>query len=220
MAVRNVETFFDAYAEGFDAIYGTQHTFFNRMINKHFRKCMRIRFEKTLAGCLPIEGRRVLDIGCGPGHYGIHLAEQGAGLVYGIDFAEGMISLAEGRAQAQGVSDRCQFVLGDFLAHRFDGLFDYAVVMGFMDYVEDPKAVVEKVLSLTTSRAFFSFPMAGGFLAWQRKVRYKQKCDLFLYRLEDVLGLFEGSNCEVEVEDAHRDFFVTVRVPESRNGGL
>ena len=214
MAVNSVEAFFDSYADGFDAIYGTENTFLNRVINRHFRKCMRVRFEKTLSGCSPIEGMRVLDVGCGPGHYGIHLAKGGAGLVCGIDFAEGMISLARRRAQGQGVADRCRFVRGDFLRQAFDGPFDYAVVMGFMDYMQDPEAVVEKTLSLTTRRAFFSFPMEGGFLAWQRKLRYKRKCDLFLYRLEAVQALFEDMDCDVEVETIHRDFFVTAHVAQ------
>ena len=58
--------------------------------------------------------------------------------------------------------------------------------MGFMDYMPDPEKVVAKVLSLTRSKAFFSFPVAGGILGWQRQMRYKKRCDLFLYTEEQL----------------------------------
>jgi len=34
--------------------------------------------------------------------------------------------------------------------------------MGFMDYVQDAKKVVERILSLTREKAFFSFPDSSG----------------------------------------------------------
>ena len=32
-----------------------------------------VRYEKSLAGCQPVAGRCVIDVGCGPGHYSIAL---------------------------------------------------------------------------------------------------------------------------------------------------
>src|SRR5688572_1501281 len=119
MAKSSVAEFFDSYAHDFDAIYGTRHTALNRLINKHFRKSMRLRYERAIAGCDPIEGRSVLDIGCGPGHFGIALASRGAGRVVGIDFAPQMLAVARQHAEQKGVADRCEWILGDFLGHRF-----------------------------------------------------------------------------------------------------
>ena len=81
--------FFDAYARDFNAIYGNENTLVNAVVNKLFRKSMVVRYERTLAGCSPIEGKTVIDIGCGPGHYGVALAARGAARVLGVDFAPG-----------------------------------------------------------------------------------------------------------------------------------
>ena len=130
--------FFDRYAVDFDSIYGNDNKALERVANRLFRRAMLVRYEKTLAGCHPVEGRSVIDIGCGPGHYSIALARAGAKKVLGLDFAAGMLKIARERAQAYGVAERCAFELGDFLTYPIPERFDYAVVMGFMDYVAGP----------------------------------------------------------------------------------
>lgn len=207
-------TFFDEYASEFDAIYGTRNTAVNQFINRHFRQSMRLRYEKTLEGCRPIEGRSVLDIGCGPGLYAVTLAARGADLVFGVDFAEGMLDIARRRAAEAGVGDQCRFEYGDFLTYEFDRTYDYSIVMGFMDYMEDPATVIKKVVDLTDRRAFFSFPVDGGMLAWQRKLRYKRRCPLYLYTPERVRDLFdEATDAQVDIATIERDLFVTVEKP-------
>jgi 2-polyprenyl-3-methyl-5-hydroxy-6-metoxy-1,4-benzoquinol methylase len=219
MMRKTAADFFDAYASDFDAIYGGKNSFIHRLINRFLRKSMRLRYLKTIEGCRPIEGRTVLDVGCGPGHYCAALAERGAAHVCGIDFAEGMIDLANRNAVQRGVADRCEFIVDDFLARRFEHRFDYTMVMGFMDYVDVPRKVIDKVLSLTADRAFFSFPAAGGLLAWQREMRYRRRCRLYLYHEEQIAELFIGAACErVEIERISRDFFVTVHIAADRAG--
>ena len=72
------------------------------------------------------------------------------------------LKIARGRAEFAGVAERCSFELGDFLTYPLPEPFDYAIVMGFMDYVHDPRAIIERVLDIVRVRAFFSFPKAGG----------------------------------------------------------
>ena len=87
--------------------------------------------------------------------------------------------------------------------------FDYAIVCGFMDYVAEPMPVIDKVLSITKSKAFFSFPAAAGALAWQRRMRYKSRCDLFMYTESQLRDLFRGKDADVTIEPITRDYFVT-----------
>jgi 2-polyprenyl-3-methyl-5-hydroxy-6-metoxy-1,4-benzoquinol methylase len=209
MAKSSVADFFDSYAHDFDAIYGTRHTALNRLVNKHLRKSMRLRYEKSIAGCDPIEGKSVLDIGCGPGHFGIALASRGARRVVGIDFAPQMLAVAREHAQGKGVADRCEWILGDFLTQTFNESFDYAIICGVMDYIAKPGPMIDKVLSVVTGKAFFSFPVRGGLLAWQRKIRYKKRCDLFLYSRPQLEELFKDKKVDVTIEQIARDYFVT-----------
>jgi SAM-dependent methyltransferase len=202
--------FFDAYAADFASIYGNDNGALERIVNRLFRRSMLVRFRKTLAGCAPVAGRTVIDIGCGPGHYGIALARAGADKVVGLDFAPGMLAIAREQAAAQGVAQRCSFVLGDFLTYPLAERFDYAVIMGFMDYVRDPRPVIDRVLALVRRRAIFSFPKAGGPLAWQRQWRYRRRCELFLYRREQIETLFSPTGAAFHVEGIGRDFFVAV----------
>lgn len=213
MSDANIRTsqFFDAYARDFNAIYNTRNTLVNRLINRLLRKSMKLRYEKTLQGCHPIEGKKVIDVGCGPGHYGIALARRGAAQVLGIDFAQGMIDIAKKNAELAGVMDRCRFVYGDFLKLAVDETFDYAIVMGLMDYIREPELVIQKVLRITGGKAFFSFPADGGFWAWQRKLRYKRRCDLFLFTEERLRQLFaQLTDKPVTYERISRDYFVAV----------
>jgi SAM-dependent methyltransferase len=212
MAVDRTQGFFDEYANHFDAIYGTGAGPLNGILNRLFRRSMKLRFIKTMEGCQPIEGKSVLDIGCGPGHYSISLARAGAARAVGLDFADGMLRLAADHARQAGVEDRCEFRKGDFLQYAPSQPFDYVIVMGFMDYMSDPMAVIRKALSLTRRRAFFSFPAAGGILAWQRRMRYRKRCDLFLYRRDDIQRLFSGfPGVQIDISQIARDFFVTAR---------
>jgi SAM-dependent methyltransferase len=205
--------FFDRHARDFDAIYGTHNRPLHRTINALFRRSMRQRCLLTLEGCHPVAGRSVLDVGCGPGHYAVELARRGAARVLGVDFAEGMLALARGAAARAGVAGACEFARLDFSRDAFVERFDYVVVMGFMDHVAAPQATVDKALALATRRAFFSFPHAGGVLAWQRRLRYRVRCPLYLYTAPQVRALFAGPRVRgLDVRTIDRDLFVATDV--------
>lgn len=215
MSTDRTQVFFHQYANDFDAIYSNRGGLLNGFLNSVFRKSMKLRYLKTVEGCQPIEGKTVLDVGCGPGHYSITLAQRGAARVLGIDFAEGMLQVAAEHAKAGGVGPKCEFRQADFLQFQSSEPFDYVILMGFMDYMADPRRVVEKALSLTRGKAFFSFPVDGGLLAWQRKRRYRGRCELYMYtkdQLENLFSSFPG--VRTVIEPIARDFFVTASVTD------
>jgi SAM-dependent methyltransferase len=201
--------FFDRYAVDFDSIYGNDNKALERVVNRLFRRAMLTRYQKTIAGCQPVAGKSVIDVGCGPGHYSITLASQGAN-VLGLDFAPGMLKIAREHAEVAGVAERCNFALGDFLTYPLAERFDYVIVMGFMDYVHDPRAIIERVLDVVQLRAFLSFPKAGGPLAWQRQWRYRNRCDLFLYGEKQIHDLLAPTGAPFTIDAIGRDFFVTL----------
>jgi 2-polyprenyl-3-methyl-5-hydroxy-6-metoxy-1,4-benzoquinol methylase len=216
VTARSAREFFHDYAEDFDLIYGGRHRGPMRLVNHFLRRSMRLRFERTIEGCGPAEGRSVLDVGCGPGHYSVALARLGARPVLGIDFATAMIERARQHAAHAGVSDLCRFTTDDFDHFQPADTFDYVILMGFLDYAPRPEETVRRALALTRRKAFFSFPAAGGFLAWQRSLRYRRKTDLYLYdsaRIGRILAMLPGDRWSVE--KLARDYFVTVCGPDA-----
>jgi SAM-dependent methyltransferase len=208
--MRENKLFWDRYAADFDSIYGTKNSWFNNIINKLFRKTMKIRFEKTLK-IVPKEEVSVIDIGCGPGHYCFSLAKVGMRNIKGIDFSETMISLAKGHAEELGLKNIIDFEVVNFLEFEPQKKFDYSIMMGFIEYFKNPELVLEKALSITNHKILISFPAAGGFLAFQRKLRYKSRCYLRLYSYEDIKRLLNSLNIKsYSIEKIRRDFFVTI----------
>ncbi len=213
MSIDRTQGFFHSYANRFDALYSNHQGLINAITNRVFRRSMKLRFLKTIEGCQPIEGMSILDVGCGPGHYGINLAQCGASHVVGIDFAQNMLQIAAQHASESGVADSCEFRQADFLEFNPPDRFDYVILMGFMDYMKDPQCVIDKALTLARRKVFFSFPVEGGLLAWQRKVRYRKRCDIFMYSEDTLRALFQPLvGNDARIERIARDFFVTASV--------
>jgi 2-polyprenyl-3-methyl-5-hydroxy-6-metoxy-1,4-benzoquinol methylase len=210
--MKDNKSFWDRYASDFDAIYGTKNSWFNNTINKLFRECMKIRFEKTIQA-IPEEKVSVIDIGCGPGHYCFTLAQKGQREITGIDYSETMIQLANNHAGELVIKSNLAFEVVNFLEFETRKKFDYSIMMGFIEYFENPEAVIKKALEITNRKIFISFPVAGGFLAFQRKLRYRSRCFLRLYSKDDIKRLMEELNIgSYTTEQIQRDFFVTINL--------
>ena len=206
---RDVAAFFDREAARFPNVNDRRAHWTTRLANSLFRRSLRLRFDRVVAGCSEIAGKQVLDIGCGPGTYSIALARAGARRVVGIDIAPSMVEIANDCARRAGVGDQCEFRVVALEDLDNGAAFDYVIAMGIMDYVERAGPFVGKALSLTATRAFFSFPRRAGILAWQRRLRYRRRCPLFMYSRDDLDALFcPISGAGYAVESIARDWLV------------
>ena len=102
-----------------------------------------------LLGLLPpIDGRRVLDLGCGAGQLAHHLATRGAAEVIGVDVSERMLALARTDwahprvTYQQAAIERVQFPAGRF---------DLVVSSLALHYVADYRAVMVRVAGWLTA---------------------------------------------------------------------
>lgn len=203
--------FFDSYAHDFDAIYAGGRSPIHQWLSRQLRRSMFLRYARSLRACAPIEGATILDVGCGPGHYAIALARMGAAKIVGIDVSPAMLEVANAKARTAGVEDRCQFVSADFLEFSDDERFDFVILMGFMDYIGEAQPVLDKAISHAKHKAMFSFPVRAGFLAWQRRIRYRSKTSLYMYALKDLEQLLNKyPDNQTTTERIARDYFVTV----------
>jgi len=92
-------------------------------------------------------GARVLDIGCGVGRWSRPLAARGA-RVTGIDLSPTMIEEAMRRARANGVAERCRFLVQDCAKLDVEGPFDLILSVTVLQHILDSgalRAAVERI---------------------------------------------------------------------------
>lgn len=204
------QSFWNNYSKNFAAIYGNSNNWTARVINKYFRKSVYNRFVET-TNRIPASANSVLDIGCGPGHYCVEFAKKGISHVHGIDFSKGMIELAKLNSERLKSNQNLTFSISDIQKFCSNNTYDYTIMMGFIEYFKRPLPIINKALSLTNISLFLSFPRDGGLLAWQRKMKYKNRCFLKLYTENEIESLLENIKVSsAEILRMDRDYFVTI----------
>lgn len=102
----------------------------------------------------PLEGKRVLDLGCGYGWHCRFAAEQGAARVLGLDLSEKMIAEARRRNGAANVEYRvCGIEEYDYPAEEWDCVVSNLA----LHYIENIGAVFEKVRRTLAPGGVFLF---------------------------------------------------------------
>jgi len=212
---QKVGTYFDKAATTFDTFYDHKRSTFMQWVDRKYRSDVFARYHLTFEVLEPLKDKSVLDIGCGSGPYVVEAARCGSKRVLGLDMAEGMIVLGRQRAIAAGVADRCEFFLGTFPEDSPQETFDYAIVMGVMDYIAEPLPFLSVLAQRIQLRAVLSFPSKHWFRTPLRKVRYwLKRCPVYFYeslQIEELSKAAGFSNIKIEkIPGAGMDYFVTL----------
>jgi ubiquinone/menaquinone biosynthesis C-methylase UbiE len=213
---RKVRDHFHDDAERFDAIYKKEKGQFAKFVDNRWRGVVQRRLVENVAHLQPLEGKSVLDVGCGSGRFCFEYAKGGADRVLGVDFAPGMIDIANKLAKDLGVASQCEFRVGTFpeIVDESDLPFDASTANGFFDYVADPVSIIASMREMTRGTMIMSFPKAFEFRIPLRKVRFWLKgTPLFLYRRRQ-LGriLADAGVTDYEIVDLVRDYLVVAKV--------
>ena len=110
-----------------------------------------------IASLVPLNGLRVLDVGCGGGILADSMARSGA-TVLGIDLASKALKVAQLHAleaQTQGVEYR--EISAEALAAEQPGTFDVVTCMEMLEHVPDPAAVVKACAALAKPGGYVFF---------------------------------------------------------------
>jgi len=209
-----VGTYFDKAATTFDTFYDHKRSAFMQWVDSKFRSDVFERYRLTFEALEPLNNKSVLDVGCGSGPYVVEAARRGSKRAVGFDMAQNMIDLGRQRATATGVADKCEFLLGTFPEDSPQETFDYAIVMGVMDYISDPFAFLSTLAQLVRVRAVLSFPSKHWFRTPFRKIRYwLKRCPVYFYepsQIEELLKAAGFSKINIEkVPGAGMDFVAT-----------
>jgi 2-polyprenyl-3-methyl-5-hydroxy-6-metoxy-1,4-benzoquinol methylase len=210
---RQVLDHFHADARRFDAIYEEHKSPWTRFVDHVWRGVVRRRLDLTLERLGALEGRTVLDVGCGSGRYCIAFAARGAARVVGVDFAPAMIDLARDLAAKAGVADRCEYRVGAFPEAVPDGPFDVSTAMGFFDYIEHPVPILAAMREKTRSTLIMSFPKAHEWRVPIRRMRFRMMgCPLFLYSEARARGVLRDAGItDYDWIALDRDYIVIAR---------
>jgi SAM-dependent methyltransferase len=212
-SAEGVRQFFENEAKRFDSIYSGPRSLKESLIDRFFHRVIQLRFERTLEILGSVEGKRILDVGCGPGHYMIELAARGAAEAVGIDFAEEMLALARQTAATRRVADRCGFVAGDFLGADLAGPFDACVAIGYFEYLDQPVAHLRRMIDLTRGDIVASFPKRYTLRTMPRALRYRlRNCYLKFYTAGGIRELAAAAGLrDVAVHSVSRDYLMHAR---------
>ena len=210
-----VGTYFDKAAVSFDTFYDRKRSSFMQWVDRKFRSDVFERYRMTFEVLEPLSDKTVLDIGCGSGPYVVEAAKLGSKRVVGLDMAKNMLDLARKRAIAANVADKCEFVLGTFPQDTPAEKFNYAIVMGVMDYAPDPRNFLQALAKQITNRAVLSFPSKHWFRTPLRKFRYwLKRCPVYFYeplQIEQLSKAAGFSNIKIKkIPGAGMDYFVTL----------
>ena len=125
----------------------------NNKIN--FNDC--IETPILLAMIPEVNGKRVLDIGCGMGQHAKQYSDMGAESVLGIDISEKMLEYAKEHFHAKNITYR-QMALEDIC--QIDEQFDLITSSLAFDYAEDLDKLMKNIYGLLKYGAHFVFSMS------------------------------------------------------------
>jgi len=178
--------FFDRFAPVFDSFYDGTRTRFIRWFDRHFRADIFIRFERTFETLGSLDGKTVLDIGCGSGRYALEALRHGAKHVYALDAAPGMLALLRDLLETNHFAGRYSPIEAVFPAKDLTPC-DCAIIIGVMDYVADSVAFMQALRPLVKDCAALSFPSRHWLRTPLRLLRYRiRKCPVFFYRESEI----------------------------------
>jgi ubiquinone/menaquinone biosynthesis C-methylase UbiE len=90
----------------------------------------------------PVEGERILEIGCGTGEALLVLtkAVKAGGAVFGIDLSSKMLSIAQAKLDKSGLDRRTRLVHGDAVSLPFDDNYFDGIFLSFtLELFEEPE---------------------------------------------------------------------------------
>jgi 2-polyprenyl-3-methyl-5-hydroxy-6-metoxy-1,4-benzoquinol methylase len=207
-SLERVNSYFDREAERFDAIYERDKPLRQRLGDWLFRRVILERYS-LVVNAIGAPGSSVLDVGCGPGRYGIELARRGARRCLGVDVAVAMIDIARREATTAGVASRCEWAASDFLSYVSAEKFDAVVAMGYFDYLEKPLPHLSKMMGHAGGRVFASFPKRWTVRTGLRVVRFRlARGFVRFYSRGEVMSLFReaGDVACLALVDLGRDY--------------
>jgi ubiquinone/menaquinone biosynthesis C-methylase UbiE len=148
---------FDDQAEAYDRWYATP---LGQMAD-------RVEKEAVFSLLPELQGRRVLEVGCGTGNISLALASLGARLV-GLDCSGPMLARAHDKARRQGLASTWIRGLASHLPFR-DGSFDIVLSILTLDFMSDREGALHEMVRVLRPGGVLTIAMLNRFSLWTLK---------------------------------------------------
>jgi len=164
----------EGVAKELDAFYKKEKDALWRAIDKVFRSNVTERIDLTLLECKSVNGKSILDIGCGLGLLAAELKRKGA-LITSLKLSIANIDMT---------------IRDEFIYNDIEEDFDISLALGVFDYIKDPSPFLRKMHSVTREKCIMSFASAFAFqvplrIIWLRS----KKCPVYFYTKEGIKRL-------------------------------
>lgn len=145
-----------------------------------------VRYETLLKG-FELQGKKILDIGCGFGDANIHLKSLGVDYNYtGIDLVD--VLVAKGK-EIYAQDTNINFVVGDFLSYQFNEEFDIIIASGIFNFKMEGNNANQQFICDVIGKAFSMCREGISFDFLSNKVDY-ELAHTFHSDPCDILNLF------------------------------
>lgn len=104
-----------------------------------------LRVEKCISLLDDVDGKRILDLGCGTGILLPHVIENG-GEYIGLDISDNMLEKLKD-SYLKDPDKNVEIILGDIQDVELPINIDYAVGLGFIEYFPIPEKIADKIYS-------------------------------------------------------------------------
>jgi ubiquinone/menaquinone biosynthesis C-methylase UbiE len=170
--------FAKASADKFEAWYYTPKGKFADILEK----------EVIAELCKIYRGDKVLEIGCGTGHFSAYFEELGA-QVTGLDTSPDMLCVAKERHG----NLKIDFEAGNAYQLPFaDHSFDLVAMITTLEFITDPRKALAEAFRVSKGKIFLGILNRNSLLAWQRKGSAKrvwQEAHFYTLReIKELLG--------------------------------
>ncbi|MEA4919894.1 MAG: class I SAM-dependent methyltransferase [Clostridiaceae bacterium] len=95
-----------------------------------------------------LNGKNIIDLGCGTGRFTFWLEGKSPSRITGIDLSADMIKLAQ--AKAKKLCSRAEFIKGDIAKHFTDEKFDFIFSSTVSHYIENLKDLFSNIYEILT----------------------------------------------------------------------
>jgi len=204
-------------AQEFDILYKEEKAVLRRAIDKVFRKGIKEGYFLTLQECKNVNGKKILDVGCGAGWVSAALAKKGA-YVVGVESPRVMTEKAKLILEKEDLQDRFTLVHDDFEKHVFDEKFHISLALEIFDFTKDAAFYIRKMKSLTTEKCIMSFPSKFAFQVPLRMIWLRSRnLPLYFYTKEELKRLFSQHFAHYKIKNVSARYFCVASIKTKAN---